>query len=397
MLEEDGGDEGGAVVAEDIDEVDVEDGGSEIEEIEVEEIKVADVEEIEDVCGSSNSVGSIPSSPELGDLTDDMSLPPTSDLGEEFADEAEDEVKGMEGRPALKRKHSGETDAEVEVRWKAARRGESVERMVTLLVDESGTETDDKEKRSRSTMVRRELNKFAESGGFDKGKRKQFEERCVEMDDGAEFCYRGARWQVWHSKCMKWYTMSEPYNTTKFRLHLKMCKARSEWGNLPITKFFQPNGAGKIDTEAKKVKITVPSARKQIFVGGCTSTPTIFKPHTHNKIATQSQPCCGISDTHNPLVSTYISQSVVEGAGSVSLQKATRMVFGEGIKYADLNEDQKADVTTTQTHLRSWTITINRELRVVFSTKCAKFVERDRFPKTICGNCETVAESDAFK
>ena len=53
MLEEDGGDEGGAVVVEDIDEVDVEDGGSEIEEIEVEEIKVADVEEIEDVVGSA--------------------------------------------------------------------------------------------------------------------------------------------------------------------------------------------------------------------------------------------------------------------------------------------------------------------------------------------------------
>ena len=334
-------------------------------------------------------------SPVLDDWMDDRSLPPTSDLSEEFVDEVSNEPGGMEGQSALERKHSSEIGIEVKMRWKVARREELVEEMATQSANESDTKTDDDEKRSRSTMAKRKLNEFAESGGFDEGKRKGFEEKCVEVDEGAEFRYRGARWQVKHSKCFKWYTMSEPYNATKFRLHLRTCKARGEWRNLPITKFFQPRGAGKIDTGTKKAKIIVPSARKQIFVGGCNSTPTIIKPHTDNKIATKSQPCCGIMDTHNPRVSTYISRTVVEGAGSVSLEKATRMVFGKDVKYTDLNSDQKGEVTTTQTHLRSWTI--NRELQVVFSTKCAKFVEPDRFPKTICGNCETVVHSDAFR
>ena len=98
---------------------------------------------------------------------------------------------------------------------------------------------------------------------------------------------------------------------------------------------------------------------------------------------------------HNPLVSAYISRTVVEGAGSVSLDKATKKVFGDNVKYSELMDGQKTTVTITQCHLRSWSI--NRELRVVFSTDCEKFVEQDQSLKTICSHCESVLQSDAFK
>ena len=70
------------------------------------------------------------------------------------------------------------------------------------------------------------------------------------------------------------------------------------------------------------------------------------------------------------------------------------MVYGDNIKYAELTDKQKEAVTAMQSHLRTWSI--NRELRVVFSTNCAKYVKQDCFPKTTCHSCERVACSDAF-
>jgi hypothetical protein len=371
--------------------VEIEDIEAEDAESEVETIEMADAGRILEISDNETSAQSIPSSPALGYWTDDRSLPPSSDAGEELVDEVVGGIGGTGGWSELKRKHLDEVDEEERSRWKTVRR-----ETVVVSDDESPAGTDDDKKRSRSAVASRKLKQRVKSGGFvvDERKRKRFEEKCIEMDGRADFCYRGASWQVLHSKCLKWYAMSEPYNATRFRTHLGKCKARGEQGNLSIMSFFKPKGVGEIDAEAK-TKIT-PSARKQIFVGGATSASVIIKPpHTDNGITLKSQPCCGVSDTQNPLVSTYISRTVVEGAGSISLKRATQMTYGNDVKYSELTNDQKAVVATTQAHLRLWTI--NRELRVVFSTKCTKFVEQDRYPEVICGNCDRVAQSDAFR
>jgi hypothetical protein len=374
--------------------VEVENAEVEIEGVEVEEVEEVEAghaEEAKDLYDGDAPTASIPSSPVLSDLTDDGPLPPTSDGSVELVDKVDDGFGGREGWLGLKRKCSSDVGPEVKSRWKVARR----EEVVIVSDDESGAGINDDEKRSRSAAASRKLKELVKSGGFvvDEKKRKRFEDKCIEMDGGAKFRYREASWQVLHSKCLKWYTMSEPYNTTKFKNHLGTCKARGERPNLSITSFFKPRDTSGIDA-GTKTKI-IASGRKQIFIGDRISTsPLTAFPRT-DKIMVQSQPCRGISDVHNPLVSTYISRTVVEGAGSISLQKATKMVYGENIKYSELTDDQKMTVNTTQSHLRSWSI--NRELRVVFSTKCAKFVEQDRSPKTICSNCEKVVSSDAFK
>ena len=358
----------------------------------VEDIEVVDVDEdTDDDSISTWSSVVAPSSPTFSVLTDEGSLPPTSDASAEFAEEADDGGGEIREWSALKRKCPEEPGMAIKSRWKVARR----EEVVMMSDDESGAETNDDGERSRSTIASRRLRELVKSGEFvaDERKRKRFEEKCAEMDHGARFDYRDTSWQVLHSNCLKWYRMSEPYNTTKFKSHTRTCKAKGKDRNTSITTFFKPRDPN--DAEAK-TKITA-SARKQIFVGGNTSTSPLTKPpHSDNELVAQAQPCCGISDIHNPLVSTYVSRTVVDGAGSISLQKATNRLYGDHVKYSELTNKQKATVALTQSHLRSWTI--NREHRVVFSTNCTKWVQRGQRPlKTICGNCEKVASSDAFK
>jgi len=386
LLEEEGGD-GGEGAAVDVRDIEVGDVGVAVVEVEVEDIDG----DIDDDNISAWSSISAPSSPVFRVLTDDGSLPPTSDAsGDPEIVEDTGDVGGVQGWLTLKRKRRDEPGTGLEPRWKVARREET-----RMMRDEgSGAETSDDDKQSRSTIASRRLRESMKSGDLvvDERKRGRFEEKCVEMDPGAKFRYQHAGWQVLHSKCLRWYKMSEPYNATKFKLHLGTCKVKGNERNASITSFFRPGDPSDLNTGAK-VKTTA-SGRKRIFIGGYTPAPTSIKP-PHNNLFAQTQPCRGISNIHNPLISTYISRTVVEGAGSISLQKATKKVYGNDIKYSELTADQKATVAATQSHLRSWSI--NRELQAIFSTDCTKFVEQDRHPKMICSNCEKVIGLDAFK
>ena len=265
--------------------------------------------------------------------------------------------------------------------------------------DGSGVETDGGNGLSWSAVMRRRLRESARSGEFvvDEQKKKRFEEKCTEMDHRAEFRYQGAGWQVLHSQCSKWFKMSEPYNTTKFKVHIGTCKAKGKGRNSSITSFFKPRDPNNANAAGAKPTITV-SGRRQIFVGGSASTSrsAIYAPRLGNRLVSQTHPCLGISDVQDHRISAYISRTIVEGAGSISLKKATQQLYGNDTKYSELTEDEKTTVTIAQAHLRSWSI--NRELRVVFSTNCKKFVERNQHStKTICSSCEKVASSDAFK
>ena len=387
----------------DTEDIDV--GGVEESDIEVmEDVKEEGVENVEadsdvEVIGSVDEGGvsawpnfATPSSPISGILTDGESLPPTSDMSEDLVDVIDSDDEGVWGESTLKRKASQELGVGTK-RWKAVRAKTEV-----VLDDGSGAETDGGNGLSWSAVTSRRLRESARSGEFviDERKKKRFEEKCIEMDCGAEFRYQDVGWQVLHSRCSKWFKMSEPYNTTKFKLHVGTCKVKGKGRNASIMSFFKPRDPNDINATEAKVKITV-SARKQIFVGGGASTSTlaIDSSRLDNQLVSRTHPCLGISDIQDHRVSTYISRTVVEGAGSISLQKATKQLYSDA-KYSELTDNQKSTVTIAQAHLRSWSI--NRELQVVFSTNCAKFVERSQRPtKTICGNCEKVASSDSFK
>lgn len=70
------------------------------------------------------------------------------------------------------------------------------------------------------------------------------------------------------------------------------------------------------------------------------------------------------------------------------------MVYDDSAEYSELADDQKVAVAITQKHLRTWSI--DRELRVIFSTNCTKYFSRDRFQRTTCENCQNILQSGAF-
>jgi hypothetical protein len=134
-----------------------------------------------------------------------------------------------------------------------------------------------------------------------------------------------------------------------------------------------------------KRKITISERKRPSTSNNASISQPIKPPHINNPLPVKVMPCHGISvNTHGPHVSIYLSRTYVEGAGSISLQNAAKIIYGSDAKYSELTHDQKRIVTVAQIHLREWSI--NRELQVVFSTKCEKFIEQDQKPP-ICTSC----------
>ena len=268
----------------DIEGEDIEGEDMEVEDIEAvgiegEDVEVADIDKLDEEDIPAWSDVTTPSSPIFGVLTDDGLLPPSSDASAEFVDVINsDDYDEVQGLPTLKRKAPDKLDIGAKSRWKVARREEAGR----LLDDGSGVETDDGNKPSQSATASRRLRESVRSGEFvaDEQK-KRFEGRCIEKDQGVKFRYN-AGWQVLHSKCSKWFKMSEPYNTTRFKIHIGTCKARGNERNTSIMSFFKPTDLNNVEA---KPKITI-SGQKQIFVGGSTSkasTP-IKPPHSNNQL-----------------------------------------------------------------------------------------------------------------
>lgn len=68
--------------------------------------------------------------------------------------------------------------------------------------------------------------------------------------------------------------MLEPYNVTKFKLHVGTCKVKGNERNTSIMSFFKPRDPNDVKA---KVKITI-SGWKQIFVGSSALTSISIKP-----------------------------------------------------------------------------------------------------------------------
>ena len=258
--------------------------------------------------------------------------------------------------------------------------------------------TDDEESceergESRSAVASRKLKESLGSGEFtaDERKRGSFEEKCERVGGGVKFRY-GEKWEVLHQKCGKWLTMSEPYNTTRFKAHLKTCKASGMKGhNGCIHDFFQPQansaGVGGLTKVVKQPTVTV---RKQVVIGGHSKKPDLGTL----PIIADSLPCLGLREDHNDRIPKYISRALTEGAGSRSESHVTAGLFGDNTSYSELNDSERLLVQAAQVHSRTWTI--NRELQAIFSTNCRKAIGTAT-KKSTCPECLSVLGSKAFK
>lgn len=289
----------------------------------------------------------------------------------------------------LKRKRSCDPDVEKKPPCKMEKRRRA---------DEVETETDDDKSceergESRSAAASRKLKEALKSGRFvvDERKRTVFEEKCKQMSNGAKFRY-GEKWEVLHQKCGKWSTMTEPYNTTRFRTHVGTCKSKDSKGqNGCIDDFFRPQaksaGTGALVESAKQPTAT---ARKQVVVGGRSIKSDLGTP----PVIAGSRPCLGLRDIHNNRIPRYISRALTEGAGSQSDSRVTARLFGEGTKYSELSDQSKQLVKAAQVHSREWMI--NRELQAIYSTNCRKTINT-KSTESACSQCLGVLRLEAFK
>ena len=87
---------------------------------------------------------------------------------------------------------------------------------------------------SRSALSSKKLKARMRTGThtINKARQKTFESECLLSDPHTEFRY-GEIWKVFHSRCGKWLTMTEAYNTMRFQQHIKRCTKMD--GGIPVT------------------------------------------------------------------------------------------------------------------------------------------------------------------
>ena len=340
--------------------------------------------DLEDVDPYRVDMESVPQSPASSIFLDDTTHPPSPDVTS--SDFEQYEVHAPDS--ASKWKHSNDPNAEEKLPHRMNKRKRAAEA-------EIGMDDDSCEERgeSRSAVASRKLKDSLKSGQFvvDERKKTVFEEKCRQMGGGARFRYEG-KWEVLHLKCGKWSTMTEPYNTTRFKSHLETCKSKGAKGhNGCIDDFFRPRtGPARIGVSVKNMKQLSTTARRQVVVGGRSANADLETP----PVIMESLPCLGLREEHNGRIPKYISRVLTEGAGSRSDSHITAKLFGNGVKYSQLGEKGKQLVQAAQVHSRTWII--NRELQVIYSTNCRKTINRTSTEST-CPECLSVLRLETFK
>jgi len=324
---------------------------------------------------------STPPSPASSISLDGDTCPPSSDFEGDGDHPPE---------PTLKRKHCNDPDMGGKPRYRVEKR----KRIGELEIGTDDEESCEERGESRSATASRKLKESLKSGQFviDKRKRVVFEEKCTRMSNGVRFRY-GEKWEVLHQKCGKWSTMTEPYNTTRFKTHLNTCKSNGAKGhNGCIVDFFHPQansaGIGALAKSARRPNVTV---RRQVVIGGRTRV----RPHLETPpVIAEFLPCLGLRENHSNQIPKYISRALTEGAGSRSESHIATKLFGDGTRYSELGDKGKQLVQAAQVHSRAWVI--NRELQAIYSTSCRKVVIATAMEST-CSECLGVLRMEVFK
>jgi hypothetical protein len=238
------------------------------------------------------------------------------------------------------------------------------------------------------------------SGTFvvDERKRERFEEKCRGLDGHAKFSYKGSSgWQVRHSKCSKWVTIQEPYNLTRFKEHTKGCTQMGAKGrNGTIDLFFKPRDAK--ETGTTMIRMAQPSAQKQISIGAnAKRKKTLIGPDLPPiSFVSKERPCLGLGKDQDERIDRYISRAIVEGAGSRSDAHVTQTLFGDGVKYSELDDDSKHYVAAAKVHLQKWKI--SHTLGAVFSANCkGSITVTGKIQSPTCGQCLGLLKRTDFK
>jgi hypothetical protein len=244
---------------------------------------------------------------------------------------------------------------------------------------------------SRSATASRKLKQSMLDGSFQVNSQKQdnYEQEIRIVDREAAFQY-GSTWTVYHSRCGKWFTMSEAYNTTKFKLHVKGCKA-------------SPGKTSTMTAWAKKLgwKVKDKSSTLASSIVTCDEPDTaigVKRPRmeiTEEMAVEQLKPphylpCPGITAKTDPRVAVYLLRTGASGGGARSVTAIAQERFG--VSFKDLGHDDQELVHKLQQHEHTWRN--DHVNKAVFSTKCNRRVDLEH---QCCVLCLHVLNSRAFK
>lgn len=343
----------------------------------------------------------------LSALFDGAGLPPPPDGSVETVSEVEGSrlskpgaagVDGSHGSvPQLKdRKRLGNGDGDGDSDGGGNGNGSGgcglIRKRLKRMKESDDGESDEDHQLSCSAEGSRRLKESLKSGTFvvDEGKKKRFEEKCYGLDKHAEFRYKG-KWQVRHSMCSKWVTMLEPYHSVRFGNHVKGCRSMgAKTRNGTIDQFFRLQDPNETRTMAQ------PSARKQIFAGATIKPKekSIKSDLPSIPFITKELLCLGLGKDKDNRIEGYITRAIVEGAGSISDTRIAKDLFGDQVKYSELNNKSKLYVAAAQVHQQKWKI--SHTLGVVFSASCRGKVS-DGASDPVCNQCLGLLKLDAFK
>lgn len=180
---------------------------------------------------------------------------------------------------------------------------------------------------SHSAISSKKLRARMRAGTYtiNKARQKAFKSECLLSDLHAEFRY-GEKWKVFHSRCGKWLAMTEAYNSTRFRQHIKGCKKMTGSSKFTTLNSFFMKGPAK----QKERKVTVDVDMVDVA------------PQT------AEYPCLGITASHDQRVSRLINRTGAEGGGARSVTKIANELFNKS--YGELSERKKSQVDAAQMH-----------------------------------------------
>jgi len=217
---------------------------------------------------------------------------------------------------------------------------------------------------------------------FDERRYRQWQEKVLEGDSAAEFDEKNIR-RARHSSCGTFVTMKDVFDISRWKAHLKNCKALKRGEKMRTQSLFK---LGWTKT-AKPLPDEVDNSELE-----GRSIPA------HTKLFPKV-PCPGITSVDNPKVLQYLQRTGAMGGGARSLPIIARELFNKMFSKLK-NKEERQRVLDIQMHEWSWR---NDHVNLrVYSTACERMVAEpvpsNPKERTLsCLSCRSILKNKAFK
>lgn len=238
---------------------------------------------------------------------------------------------------------------------------------------------------SASAINSRQLREQVKAGTHNPSlvKKENFRNKILSVDSEAEFDWD--RWRVRHSECGKYFAMKSAYDTTRFHEHLPKCKGKGPSVN-SIESWAKP----KL-TSARGAPGPTKNKNKGQFDPGKSELRANAAPVDAPLLASSLRPCPGITALVDKQINSYLRRPSADGGGAPSESKIAQRLFGDMVRYRDLDQEQQEQVRTTQKHERIWRKDMEHTTSTgaVYSVLCLKVVDSGANP-LLCAECYAI-------